>query len=177
MEGSLIRTVHGKTPKIHPGCFISEACYIAGDVEIGQDSSVWPGAVIRGDFGRITIGRRTVIQDTCVVHTDDYLDIGDNVLVTHGVVIHGHRVGNNVLLGINSVILEEAVVGDYCLVGAGTVVRGKTTVPAGSVVVGVPGEIRPLPEKLRRRLQNPTEVYMANAAAYKEAGLGLHYPV
>ena len=172
----MIRTVHGKTPRIHSSCFISEACYITGDVEIGEDSSVWPGAVIRGDFGRITIGRRTVIQDTCVIHTDDFLDIGDKVLVTHGVVIHGHRVGSNVLIGINAVVLEEAEVGSYCIVGAGAVVRGKAKVPDGSVVVGVPGEVRSLPERLRRRLEDPTAVYMANAQAYKEAGLGLKVP-
>ena len=172
----MIRTVHGKTPRIHPSCFISEACYITGDVEIGQDSSVWPGAVIRGDYGKITIGRRTVIQDTCVIHTDDYLDIGDNVLVTHGAVIHGHRVGNNVLVGVNAVILEEAEVGSYCILGAGAVVLGKAHVPDGSLVLGVPGRAKPLPDELRARVEDPTEVYMPNAAAYKQAGLGITLP-
>ena len=169
---SLIRTVHGKTPQVHPSCFISEACYITGDVEIGENSSVWPGAVIRGDYGKITIGRRTVIQDTCVIHTDDYLEIGDNVLVTHGAVIHGHRVGSNVLVGVNAVVLEEAEIGSYCILGAGTVVRGGFKVPDNSLVLGVPGQVRPLPEELRKRVEDPTEVYMPNAEAYKKAGLG-----
>ena len=172
----MIRTVHGKTPKIHPSCFISEACYITGDVEIGENSSVWPGAVIRGDFGKITIGRRTVVQDTCVIHTDDYLDIGDNVLVTHGVVIHGHVVGSNVLLGVNAVVLEEAEIGSYCLLGAGTVVLGGAKVPDNSLVLGVPGLVRPMPVELRYRVEDPTEVYMANAEAYKQAGLGISLP-
>ena len=132
----MIRTVHGKTPRIHPSCFISEACYITGDVQIGESSSVWPCAVIRGDYGRITIGRRTVIQDTCVIHTDDFLDIGDDVQVTHGAVVHGRRVGNNVLIGINAVVLEEAEIGSYCILGAGAVVRARAKVPDGSLVLG-----------------------------------------
>ena len=157
----MIRTVHGKTPKIHPSCFVSEACYITGDVEIGENSSVWPGAVIRGDLGRITIGRRTVLQDTCVIHTDDYLNIGDNVLVSHGVVIHDHKVGNNVLLGTNSVVLEEAEIGHYYLLGA------------GAVVLGVPGRVISMSEGVYSRVGNPTGVYFANAEAYKQAGLGM----
>ena len=167
----MIRSFNDKTPRIHPTAFISEACYIVGDVEIGENSSVWPGAVIRGDFARITIGKNSVIQDTCVVHADDYLDIGDNVLVTHGAVIHGHRVGNNVLIGINAVILESAEIGDYCLIGAGSVVRANTMIPDQSLVIGVPGEVRPLSQANRKRLEAPTANYIRNAQAHKQAGL------
>ena len=172
----MIRSFNGKTPRIHPTAFISEACYIVGDVEIGENSSVWPGAVIRADFGKITIGRSSVIQDTCVVHTDDYLDIGDNVLVTHGAVIHGHRVGNNVLMGINAVLLESVEIGDYCLIGAGAVVRANAKVPNESLVVGVPAEVRPLSPENRRRLEAPTANYIRNAQAHKQAGHGLEIP-
>ena len=168
----MIREFNGNTPKIHPTAFISEACYIVGNVEIGENSSVWPGAVIRGDFGRITIGNSSVIQDNCVIHADDYLDIGDNVLVTHGAVIHGHRVGNNVLVGVNAVILESAEIGDYCLIGAGAVVRDNATIPDGSLVIGVPGQVRPLSEGNRKRLEAPTAGYVKNARAHKMAGLG-----
>ena len=140
----MIRSFNGVTPRIHPSAFISEACYIVGNVEIGENSSVWPGAVIRGDFGSISIGNNSVIQDTCVIHSDDYLMIGDNVLVTHGAVIHCHRVGNNVLVGVNSTILEAAEVGDYCLIGAGAVVLADARIPDNSLVVGVPGQVRPL---------------------------------
>ena len=143
----MIRSFNGKYPKIHPTAFISEACYIVGNVGIGENFSVWPGAVIRGDLGCITIGKNSVIQDTCVIHADDFLDIGDNVLVTHGAVIHGRRVGNNVLIGINAAILEGAQIGDYCLVGAGAVVRGGETIPDRSLVIGVPGQVKPLSQK------------------------------
>ena len=118
----MIRNLGDKTPKIHPSVFVSEAAYIVGDVEIGENSSVWPGAVIRGDYGKIVIGRACSIQDNCVLHTDDYLELGDNVLMTHGAAIHGGRVGNNVLIGMNATLLEDAHVGNYCLIGAGAVV-------------------------------------------------------
>ena len=172
----MIRSFNGKTPKIHPTAFISEACYIVGNVEIGENTSVWPGAVIRGDFGRITIGRNTSIQDTCVIHADDYLDIGDNVLMTHGAVIHGHRVGNNVLIGINAAILEASEIGNYCLIGAGAVVRDNAVIPDESLVIGVPGQVRPLSEANRRRLEDPTAGYVRNGRAHKQAGLGLEIP-
>ncbi|MCE2465732.1 MAG: gamma carbonic anhydrase family protein [Dehalococcoidia bacterium] len=168
----MIRGFGGKEPKIHPSAFISEACYIVGDVEIGENSSVWPGAVIRADYGRITIGRNSVVQDTCVVHTDDYLHIGDNVSVTHGAVLHGHRVGNNVMIGINAVLLEEAEIGNFCFVGAGAVIRAKTIVPDESLVIGVPAEVRPLSPENRRRLEAPTRSYIANAQAHKREGHG-----
>ena len=80
----MIRSLEGKTPKIHPSAFISETAYIVGDVEIGEETNVGPGAVIRGDYGKIVIGRGCSIQDNCVLHTDDYLELGDNVLMTHG---------------------------------------------------------------------------------------------
>ena len=168
----MIRGFSGKTPRIHPTVFVSEACYIVGDVEIGENSSVWPGAVIRGDFGRITIGRNSVIQDTCVIHTDGSLDIGDNVLVTHGAVIHGRRVGNNVLVGINSVILELAEIGDFCPIGAGAVVLADARIPGQSLVVGVPGQARPLSQENRKRLEAPTASYLLNAQAHKREGHG-----
>ena len=172
----MIRSFNGKSPRIHPSAFISEACYIVGDVEIGENSSVWPGAVIRGDFGRISIGKSSVIQDTSVIHTDDFLDIGDNVLVTHGAVIHGHRIGDNVLIGVNAVVLEAAEIGNYCLVGAGAVVRANSNVPDQSLVIGVPGQIRPLGTANRERLEAPTASYVLNAQAHKRAGHGLDIP-
>jgi len=172
----VIRSLNDKTPRIHPSAFISDACYIVGDVEIGEGSSVWPGAVIRADFGKITIGKNSVVQDTCVIHTDDFLDIGDNVLVTHGAVIHGHRIGNNVLLGVNSVILEEVDIGSYCLIGAGAVVRDHSVIPDNSLVVGVPGQVRPLSEANRQRLETVTDTYVLNAQVHKAAGHGLELP-
>ena len=172
----MIRSINGKTPRIHPTAFVSEVCYIVGDVVLGEDSSVWPGAVIRGDFGRIITGRNSVIQDTCVLHSDDTLEIGDNVLVTHGAVIHGKRVGNDVLIGVNAVILDAAEIGDYCLLGAGTVVRARAVIPDESLVIGVPGQVKSLTRENRKLLEDPTANYVHNARAYKLAGHGLEFP-
>ncbi len=166
----MIRSLDGKEPRIHPSAFISEAAYIVGDVEIGENTSVWPGAVIRGDYGKIIIGKGCSIQDNCVLHTDDFLELGDNVLMTHGAVVHGGTVGSNVLIGVNAVLLEDAHVGSHCLVGACAVVRGE--VPDNSLIIGVPGQVRPLSEAQAERLKDPTANYITNAKRYIDAGLG-----
>lgn len=172
----MIRSLGDKKPKIHPSVFISEAAYIVGDVEIGENSSVWPGAVIRGDYGKIVIGKACSIQDNCVMHTDDYLELGDNVLMTHGVAIHGGRVGNNVLLGMNATLLEDAHVGNYCLIGAGALVRAGARIPDHSLVLGVPGRVSELTEEQAERLKDPTALYVENAKVFIAAGLGLQIP-
>ena len=173
----MIRSIDGKRPKIHPSAFISEAAYIVGDVEIGEGTSVWPGAVIRGDYGKIIIGKNCSIQDNCVLHTDDYLEFGDDVLMTHGAVVHGGLVGNNVLIGLNSVLLEDSHVGNYCLIGACAVVRTGARIPDRSLVVGVPGQVKPLTEGQAKRLENLTAGYVLNGRRFIAAGLGLQIPV
>ena len=171
----MIRSIDGKSPQIHPSVFVSEAAYIVGDVIIGEGTSIWPGAVIRGDYGRIIIGRNCSIQDNCVLHTDDYLELGDNVLMTHGAVVHGGSIGNNVMIGVNAVCLEDCQVGDFVLIGAGAIVTG-TPIPNESLVIGVPGRIRELPAVHRQRLEDPTARYRENAKRFIAAGLGLQIP-
>ena len=167
----MIRPLDGKSPRIHPSAFVSEAAYIIGDVVIGEGTSIWPGAVIRADYGDIIIGKNCSIQDNAVLHTDDHLELGDNVLMTHGAVVHGGKVGSNVLIGVNAVLLEDTDVGDYVFIGAGAIVRGP--VPEKSLVIGVPGQIRPLSEKQAERLQNPTARYIQNGKRFSAQGLGL----
>ena len=169
----MIRNLGGKSPRIHPTAFVSEAAYIVGDVQIGEYSSVWPGAVIRGDYGTITVGRNTNIQDNCVLHADDYLNVGDNVVVTHGAVLHCHTVGNNVLVGINATLLESVEVGDNCIIGAGCVVLSGQIIPEGSVVTGVPGKARPLRGELSKIIKLGAAKYQSNAQRYKAAGLSV----
>jgi carbonic anhydrase/acetyltransferase-like protein (isoleucine patch superfamily) len=144
----MIKAFNGKTPKIASSALVSEAACIIGDVEIGEDSSVWPGAVIRGDFGRITIGRNTAIEDNCVIHSgspaSDTKDvtIGDEVHVGHGAVINGHKIGNNVLVGMNATVLHDAEIGNFCIIGANCLVGEGMKIPDNSFVVGVPGKIK-----------------------------------
>jgi len=167
----MIRSFNGKTPKIADSAFVSEAAYVVGDVEIGENSSVWPGTVIRSDGGKIIIGRNTNIQDNSVVHGS--VTIGDNVQVGHSVVINCRRVGNNVLIGINATLLHNAEIGDQCIVGAGCLVNQGMKVPNRSFVVGVPGVIKgEVPaETLHKWAEAAPEKYGELAGQYKKQGL------
>lgn len=175
----MIRSFNGKTPKIADSAFISEAAYVIGDVEIGENSSVWPGAVIRGDLGKITIGKNVVIEDCCVIHSgspnqppENDITIGDNVIVGHGAVSNGKKIGNNVVVSINSIILHDAEIGDYSIIAAGCVVKEKMIVPERSFVVGVPAKIKgQISEEQYWWSQNSPRIYAELAKQYKEEGL------
>ncbi len=142
----MIRSINGKTPKIAASAYVNETAYVVGDVEIGAHSSVWPGAVIRGDTGKVVIGQYTAIEDGCIVHSgkpgegDTY--IGDYCNIAHGAVVHCKRIGNNVMIGINATILHNAEIGNHCLIGAACLVMEDMKVPDHSFVVGVPGKIK-----------------------------------
>ena len=142
----MIRSFNGKTPKIAESAFISEAAYIVGDVEIGENSSVWPHAVIRGDTGRIVIGKNTAVEDGVIIHAGgpdfETMIIGDMVNIGHSAVIHCERIGNNVLIGMNATLLQKARIGNHCLVAAGSLVLEGMVIPDNSFVAGVPGEIK-----------------------------------
>ena len=136
----MIKSLNGKTPKIHESAFVSEAAYVIGDVEIGENSSVWPGAVIRGDLGKITIGKNSVIEDNCVIHSGTpsfppNLDvtIGENAVIGHGAVSNAWKIGNNVLIGMNATVLHNVEIGDYSIIAAGCVVKEKMKI-SGKVV-------------------------------------------
>ena len=124
--------------RVNESAFISETAYVIGDVEIGENSSVWPGAVIRADLGKITIGKNSVIEDNCIVHSGtpsfppvaDVI-IGENVIIGHGAVSNARRIGDNVLIGMNSTILHDVEIGEYSIIAAGCVVKEKMKIPEG----------------------------------------------
>jgi len=130
-------------------CKIAEWVYrapgsqIVGDVAIGENSSVWYNAVIRGDANPIVIGENTNIQDNAVLHVghDTSLIIGDNVTIGHGAIVHGCTIGNNVLIGMGAIILDGAIVEDNCIIGAGALVTQKKVIPEGSLALGNPAKI------------------------------------
>ena len=138
----MIRSLDGKSPKIHPTAFVSEFAYVVGDVEIGEGSSVWPGTVIRADAGKIAIGKNTCIQDNSVVHGDDDVSIGDNVVIGHRVMCHAKTVGNSVLIGNGAVVNNGVEIGEYSLLASGCMVVDNMQIPARSLVMGVPGRVR-----------------------------------
>jgi len=170
-EGKMIRSYDGKTPSIAESAFISEAAYVVGNVEIGENSSVWPCTVIRGDSGTIKIGNNTNIQDNSVVHGN--VTIGDNVHVGHGAVINCRRIGNNVLIGMNATILHNVEIGDQCIIGAGCLVSQGMKVPDKSFVTGVPAEIKgeAPSQHLHRWAEAAPQEYAERAKRYKDQGL------
>ncbi|KPJ54391.1 MAG: hypothetical protein AMJ37_00685 [Dehalococcoidia bacterium DG_18] len=168
----MIRTFNGKTPKIHETAFISEAAYVVGDVEIGENSSVWPGTVIRGDHAPIVIGQNTQIEDNCMVHTGTPMFIGDNVHIGHNVVVHCQKIGNTVLIGNHATISEYAEVGDFCVVAAGALVTPGMKIPDRTFVVGVPAKVKGEVSEDRIAItKQSVDIYVKMSKAYKEQGL------
>jgi carbonic anhydrase/acetyltransferase-like protein (isoleucine patch superfamily) len=167
----MIRSFNGKTPRIADSAFVSEAAYVVGDVEIGENSSIWPGTVIRGDSGIIKIGKNTNIQDNSVVHGGT--TIGDNVHVGHGAIINCRSIGNNVLIGMNATLLHEAEIGSQCIIGAACLVTQGMKVPNRSFVTGVPAEVRgeASAQHLSRWAEAGPRGYAELARQYKEQGL------
>jgi carbonic anhydrase/acetyltransferase-like protein (isoleucine patch superfamily) len=174
----MIRSLGDKTPRIAESAFVSEAAYVIGDVEIGEDSSIWPGAVIRGDFGRIKIGKNTAVEDNCVLHSGTAhgpvhdLTIGDNVHIGHGAVINCRKIESHVLIGMNATVLHDTEIGEYCIIAAGCLVRDGVQIPAYSFVTGVPGKIKAkaTPDQLWWVEQAP-KGYLKMAKRYKQSGL------
>ncbi len=169
---AIIRMLDGKTPKIADDVFVAENATIIGDVEIGPGSSIWYGAVLRGDVGAIRVGARSNIQDLACVHmTTDVSDaiIGEDVVVGHGAIIHGATIGNRVLIGMGSILLDNAEIGAECIVGAGAFVPARLKVPPRSLVLGSPAKvIRPLKEGEIDMIRQGAKDYQELAMQYRE---------
>jgi carbonic anhydrase/acetyltransferase-like protein (isoleucine patch superfamily) len=143
-RGSMpLRAYQNKTPKIASGCFIAPSAEIIGDVGIGEGSSVWFNATIRADLNPIRIGKNVSIQDNCTVHVsrDDLTEISDNVVVGHGAIVHGAKVGSNSIVGMGAILLNGSKVGKDCIIGAGSVVTEGTEIPDGSIALGTPCKV------------------------------------
>jgi carbonic anhydrase/acetyltransferase-like protein (isoleucine patch superfamily) len=136
--------VRFRPEQIHASVYLAEGVRIAGDVTIGEESSVWFNAVIRGDCAEIRIGRQSNIQDCCVLHADPGVPcvIGDGVTVGHSAIVHGAEIGDNVVIGMHAVVMNRAKVGANSIIGVGAVVTEGVEVPPGSMVMGLPGKIK-----------------------------------
>jgi carbonic anhydrase/acetyltransferase-like protein (isoleucine patch superfamily) len=169
---AIIKTVRGKTPVIGKDCFIAENATIIGDSVIGDHCSIWSGAVIRGDVNSIRIGDNVNIQDNAVIHATyekSATTIGNNVSIAHGAVVHGSKIHDNVLIGINSVILDDAVVNSNAIIAAGAIVTKGTIVESGSVYGGSPArKIKDLsPELLHGEINRIANNYHMYSDWYK----------
>lgn len=168
----MIRNLKNLSPKIHKEAYVNESAYVVGEVEIGGFSSVWPGAVIRADSGKILIGERTNIQDNTAVHSDFGSVIGNDVTIGHGVVIHSKKIGDGSLIGNGAVLNDNVTIGKNCLVAAGSVVIEGTDIPDNSIVRGIPGKaIGRLLDKHKELIKRAGDFYVERIKIYKESGL------
>jgi carbonic anhydrase/acetyltransferase-like protein (isoleucine patch superfamily) len=130
---------------VHESAYIDASAQVIGDVEIGEESSVWMNAVVRGDVHYIRIGRRTNIQDGTVVHVMNRTHpttIGDDVTIGHAAVVHGSTLANRILIGMGAILLNGATIGDDCIVAAGSLLTEGTKIPPRSLVMGSPGKVK-----------------------------------
>lgn len=168
----MIKEFDGKRPLVPDSAFVSQTALVMGDVELGENAGVWPGAVIRGDFAKIRIGNGTIVEDNVVVHSGSLLEIGNNVIIGHGAVVHCRCVGNNSLIANNATILDDAEVGDFCIIGAGCVVSPGDRIPDRSLVFGVPGKIAgEVKDHQMKRLERGNSGYLAMFERYRRDGI------
>jgi len=141
----MIRTFRGRAPQIASSVYVDSQAVVIGDVAIDEDASVWPCAVLRGDYHSIRIGARTSVQDGCVLHIESgryALTVGSNVTVGHRVILHGCTVESGCLIGMGSILLNGCKIGAGSIIAAGTLITERMEIPPGSLVMGSPGKVR-----------------------------------
>ena len=171
-----IRSHNHLHPKIAPGVFVDSTAVVIGDVEIGEDSSVWPLTVIRGDINKIRIGQRSNVQDGSVLHVthagpynpDGFpLIIGNEVTIGHKVMLHGCTIGNRILIGMGAVVMDGATVEDEVVIAAGSLVPPGKTLKSGHMYMGRPArQVRPLTDKEKDYFKYTAQRYADLAAVY-----------
>lgn len=165
----MIRPFRGLHPQIHPTAFIEESAHIVGDVHIGEESSVWFNAVVRGDVFYIRIGQRTNIQDGTVIHVSNGTHatiLEDEVTVGHNVTLHGCYIERGCLIGMGAIVMDDARVGERSLVAAGALVAPGTKIPPHSLVIGVPAKVK---RSLTGEEIASLDVYWQNYLEYTKA--------
>ena len=167
---AVIRTLGALRPRIGRGVFLAETCAVIADVELGDEASVWYGAVVRGDVMPIRVGARTNLQDGVIVHVTSGrfgTVIGDDCTVGHGAILHACTIEDRCLIGMGATVLDGAVIGRGSLVGAGALVTPGTVIPPGSLVIGSPGRVkRTVNDKERTQIDEGTAHYVELARRY-----------
>jgi len=160
----MIKGIKGIEPNIHEDAFVADTAAVIGNVNIGKGSSIWYGAVLRGDIENITIGEFTNVQDNSVIHTETGIPtkVGNYTVIGHNAIVHGCTIGNNCLIGMGAIILNRAVIGDNCIIGAGALVPEGKVIPPNSLVLGVPGKV------VREVTDEEIESIKRNAMRYNE---------
>ncbi len=164
----------GSAPRFSSSCFIADSATLCGDITLGEECSVWFGAVLRAELAPVDVGNGSNVQDNCVIHTDLNFPsrIGNNVTLGHSALIHGATVGSNCLIGMRSTLLNGSKIGDNCMVAAGSLVTQNTEVPEGSLVMGSPAVVkRKLTAEEIRNLGINAKHYREFRAEYLKARL------
>lgn len=160
----------GHRPSVHPSVFVAESATLIGDVVVGEDSSIWFNAVLRGDINTIRVGERTNIQDGSILHvTHEYpVRIGSDVTIGHGAIVHGCTIEDCSLIGMGATVLDNARVGPYALVAAGSVVRENFVVPEEMLAAGVPARlVRQLSQQEKEQLAQSARGYVSYAQSFR----------
>lgn len=169
----MVYAFRGVSPRIHPSAFLTPSAEVIGDVEIGENSSLWFNVVVRGDVHWIKIGRDTNIQDGSVLHTTFKkwpLTLGNGVSIGHSVTLHGCIIHDHVLVGMGATVLDGAEIGSDCLIGANALVKEGAKIPPRSLVVGVPGKVvRPLTDEEVQMVRQRSEQYKQYVAWFRES--------
>jgi carbonic anhydrase/acetyltransferase-like protein (isoleucine patch superfamily) len=169
-----------KQPRLGKGVYIARTAVVVGDVKLGEHSSVWYHAVLRGDINRIVVGHHTNIQDNAVLHLADEFPcmVGNYVTIGHSAIVHACRIGDEVLVGMGAVILDGAVIGRQSLIGAKALVKQGMRVPPGSLVLGAPAKVvRRLTPEERAGLKYWATKYVANTAYCLKHGINVGAPM
>lgn len=157
---------------IHPTAFIAATATVIGDVSLGAESSIWFGAILRGDVARITIGQRCNVQDGAIVHGshDQPVMIGNGVTIGHGAIVHAATLGDNVMIATRATVLDRADIGENSIIGAGAIVTPGTVIPPNSLVLGVPGKVvRTIGPDQAERIRQTAAHYVQFARAYRRS--------
>ncbi len=166
----MIRDFNNITPKIDATAFVAPNSTVIGDVVLGENTTVWYNAVLRGDIESIVVGDNTNIQEGCILHCKKGADvkIGSHVTVGHGAILHSCHIGNNTLIGMGAIVLDDSVVGNNCLVAAGSVVTPRTKIPDGSLIAGSPAVVkRVLSEQEIEEIKHNANEYINLLKYYK----------
>lgn len=166
----MIETYKNSTPALHPKAFCHQSAVLIGDIEIGQESSIWPNCTLRGDMGAIRIGKQTSIQDNTVCHMTSDLSacvIGDRVTVGHNVILHGCVVEDDCLIGMGSILLDNCKIGSGSLVAAGSLITYNMEIPPNSLVMGSPAKVkREIGPEERKMIDDGWPHYVAVSREY-----------
>lgn len=166
----MIRQIGNYKPQVHTNSFIADSSDIIGNVEIGEGSSIWYGAVVRGDIESIKIGKYSNIQDNATIHTETNIptEIGDYSVIGHNAIVHGAKVGDNCLIGMGAIVLNNSIIGDNCIIAAGSLITEGKNIAPNSLVMGTPGKV------VRQVTEEEIQDIRKNAIRYYELWKSKH---